>query len=346
MSSSVYACDDPAQARNPQNRERQRSGRIGDKWREPCDSIAMTEKDRLKHHLRFQSDWCRKLGSSLYTTLLALAEQDVEADGPCWRVLEGHGADPMGSVPCLRLLGAIHRLVLQGKAQWTPFLDTVETHTATLRDAMDRPVQTNEVQRCAALIGGFLVAAGETGLPLRILEPGASAGLNLRWDHYRYESAWGDPQSPVQFQGAYTTRTPPFSIPARVVERRGCDRDPVDPCSEDGQLTLLSYTWADQTERLARLRGAFQIAERVPAIVDRADAVDWLSKCLAERHDDVTTVIFHSIMMPYMSRRQRAEVRFVVEAAGARASARAPLAWLRMEHGGEQTEVSLTMWPG
>src|SRR5216684_7671565 len=117
----------------------------------PADK-AMTEKDRLKEHLRFQADWCRKLGSPLYTDLLALAEKDVEADGPCWRVLEGHGADPMGSVPMLRFLGAVHRLVLEGKAQWTPFLDTVETHAATLRAAMNRPVQTNEVQRSAALV--------------------------------------------------------------------------------------------------------------------------------------------------------------------------------------------------
>ena len=306
----------------------------------------MTEKARLKEHLRFQADWCRKLGSPLYATLLELTERDVESGGPCFRVLEGHGADPLGSVPTLRFLGAVHRLVLEEKARWTPFLDTVETHAATLRQAMDRTVQTNEVQRCAALIGGFLVAAAETGLPLRTLEVGASAGLNLRWDHYRYESAWGDPQSPVQFRDVYPVRMPPFSIPARVVERRGCDRDPVDPCSLDGQLTLLSYTWPDQPDRLARLRGAFEIAQRVPAIVDQAGAVEWLPGCLAERRDGLTTVVFHSIVMQYMTPKQRTEMRAILEDAGARASARAPLAWLRMEPGGEQTEVSMTMWPG
>jgi hypothetical protein len=306
----------------------------------------MTEKDLLKQHLRFQADWCRKLGSPQYATLLELTEQDVEANGPCWRVLQGHGADPLGSVPALRFLGAVHRLVLEEKAQWTPFLETVETHAATLRQAMDRPVQTNEVQRCAALIGGFLIAAAETGLPLRTLEVGASAGLNLRWDHYRYESAWGNPQSPVHFKDVYSGKMPPFSIPARIMERRGCDRDPVDPCSLDGQLTLLSYTWPDQPDRLARLRGAFQIAQRVPAIVDRAGAVEWLPGWLAERRDGLTTVVFHSIVMQYMPPEQRTEMRAILEDAGARASAGAPLAWLRMEPGGDQTEVSLTMWPG
>ena len=45
-----------------------------------------------------------------------------------------------------------------------------------------------------------LVVARETGLGLRCLEVGTSGGLNLRWDHFRYESAtgsWGDAASPV-----------------------------------------------------------------------------------------------------------------------------------------------------
>ena len=48
------------------------------------------------------------------------------------------------------------------------------------------PPQTNEVLRSAALLGGFLTVAEETGLPLRCLELGSSAGLNQSWDAYGY----------------------------------------------------------------------------------------------------------------------------------------------------------------
>src|SRR5204863_254585 len=82
---------------------------------------------------------------------------------------------------------------------WPAFRDTLEQQRDTLRGLVHRPCQTNEVGRAAALFGGFLLVARETGLPLRLLEIGASAGLNLRWDHYRYEqgdAGWGDRASP------------------------------------------------------------------------------------------------------------------------------------------------------
>ena len=44
------------------------------------------------------------------------------------------------------------------------------------------------------MLGGFLEIARRTGLTLRLLEVGASAGLNLRFDSYRYElgdERWG-----------------------------------------------------------------------------------------------------------------------------------------------------------
>jgi hypothetical protein len=35
-------------------------------------------------------------------------------------------------------------------------------------------------------------------------------------------------------------------------EREGCDLEPVDPTTDEGRLTLLSYVWPDQAARLAR----------------------------------------------------------------------------------------------
>ena len=42
----------------------------------------------------------------------------------------------------------------------------------------------------------------------------------------------------------------PFGVDTRVLERAGCDAAPIDPSTEDGRLTLLSYVWPDQVHRI------------------------------------------------------------------------------------------------
>ena len=66
------------------------------------------------------------------------------------------------------------------------FSALVEQRRDELAALIEHPVQTNEPGRSAALLGGFLETARRTRLPLRTLEVGASAGLNLILDHYRY----------------------------------------------------------------------------------------------------------------------------------------------------------------
>jgi hypothetical protein len=307
------------------------------------------------------------LGSELYGELLDCAAVDLEAGGVTWRVLEGREADPPGSARALRFLGTVHRLALEGRAPelaalypscggealgaglWPAFVRTVEAHQAELRELATRPVQTNEVGRSTALVGGFLEVARRTELPLRILELGASAGLNLRWDHFRFEArgaTWGEPGSPVRLCDFNTDTPPPFDTGAMVVERAGCDARPIDPATDEGRITLMSYVWPDQTHRLRLLRGALVVAERVPARVDRADAVDWLSSGLETVGEGAATVVFHSILLPYLSEDARAHLRELMHEAGERATASAPIAWLRMEPAGEVANVHLTLWPG
>ncbi len=299
--------------------------------------------------------------------MLEQAAADVEAGGPGWAVLEGHEGDPAGSALALRFLGAVHRLVLEGRAPalarhypsaggeaglegaWAAFRDTLEQHGDTLRALVHRPCQTNEVGRAAALFGGFLLVARETSLPLRLLELGASAGLNLRWDHYRYEqgdAGWGDRASPVRLVDVFPAGFPPGQRRCRVIERAGCDTLPVDPCSADGQITLLSCLWPDQRERLALLRGALEVARRVPLTIDAAGAPAWLAARLAAPARGVASVVFHSIVMQYLSAADRRRVANALAEAGSRATDDTPLAWLLMEPGGEQTEVCLKLWPG
>lgn len=300
--------------------------------------------------LRTQAGHCARLGSPLYSRLLERAADDAEAGGPMAQVLGGHENDPPDSMLALRLMGAAHRRVLEGALpdmEWPNFCRGLVEDAEAIRGLLDRPVQTNEPGRCAALLPGFLTVSLETGLPLRLLEVGASAGLNMRWDRYRYEGgdfAWGDPESPVRV-GFRLEREMPADPGAEIAERRGCDLRPVDPGTEEGQLTLLSFVWADQTERLRRLRAALAVAAGSPVAVDRAGAAEWIAEQLARPADRVATVVFHSIVMQYLPEAERLQFEQLVRDTGEAADENAPLAWLRMEPAGKLAEVRLTCWP-
>jgi hypothetical protein len=254
----------------------------------------------------------------------------------------------------IRLMGATNRLVLEGELPAWGDRDPWDILSAALDHArlpelIARPVQTNEPGRTAALVGAFLLVARETRLPLRLLELGASAGLNLRWDRYRYElgdARWGPEDSPAVVRPALDGPPPPLDGAVEVAERSGCDQRPNDPSSEEGRLTLLSFCWPDQTARVELLRGALDVASDLPVTVDEAPAGDWLAERLAEPADGMASVVFHSIVWQYIPHEERDRIRATLAAAGERATPGAPLAWLRMEPGGEQTEVRLTTWPG
>lgn len=315
----------------------------------------MSRQPTVPELLRYQAMWCEKLGSPLYAQLLERAAVDAEQGGPVARLMEPHAQDPPTSVPTLRLMGAVNRLVLEGEAPAWGSVEPWVTFAAGLahprvEELIERPIQTNEVGRTAALVGGFLLVARETGLPLRLLEMGASAGLNLRWDRYRYElgdARWGDPAARTVL-APRVEGPPPQLEPATVeiAERRGCDMRPNDPTTEEGRLTLLSYVWPDQTARLELLRAALDAAPAVAVPVDDAGAGDWVEARLAQPADGVATVVFHSIFWGYVPRPEQERIERALAAAGGRATGGAPLAWLRMEPGGEQTEVRLTTWPG
>src|SRR3954469_22308901 len=132
--------------------------------------------------LRWQSRACGSLGSPLYERLLTAGGKDVEGDGAPWDVLRAHAGGDRQSMPVLRFMGAVHRLVLRGGAPdlarfypsaggsdtgdpWPAFRATVAEHADALRADTDRGVQTNEVGRSGALLGGFLLVAQATGLP-------------------------------------------------------------------------------------------------------------------------------------------------------------------------------------
>ena len=344
----------------------------------PVVSAAMVEAIEF-HHAAFT---LRSLASPLYHCLLTEALDDVARGGPVAAVLARmrDGLSPLDDAVVLRFLGGIHRLVLTGEApelaRWFPtaggafdeddpgdragaaadFVATCEAHHAELVAALDVTVQTNEMARCAALAVGFTEVQRRTGLPLRLLEVGASAGLNLRWDRWRYESgatSFGDADADVRFAANYRDPYPDLTSPLgageAVAERRGCDRNPLDPTTDEGRLLLRSFVWPDQADRHRRLDAALAVAAEVPVAVDRADAADWAAEQLAEARSGTATVLYHSIVWQYLPKSTKDGLVAALESAGAAASAEAPLSWLRMEpppDPSDAAELRLVTWSG
>lgn len=327
---------------------------------------------RLAYLLAVQADACEAMGSPLYAELLSRAADDAEAGGPVARLLADEVTSGRSDALALRLMAAVHRLVLTGRAPrlaehypgadgqrrttgaWAPFRDLLVVERDHLAELVRRPCQTNEVGRCAALAWGFLELA-HAGLPLRLLEVGSSAGLLLRWDHCRYAAegaAIGPAGSEVDLAGMWAESPPALrgadAPVVAVVERRGCDPASVDPTSPDGRLALRSAVWADQRARAARLEGALRVAARVPAPVDRASVRDWLPPRLAEPVPGVTTVVFHAVVEEYLDGPTRAALHETMARTGERATEDAPVAWLRLEPVSELRHHGLRLrrWPG
>ncbi len=318
-----------------------------------------------------QVAWCRSLGSPFTAEVLSALTDDIAAGGTTAGLVDGWPGDPAADALPLRLAGALHALALGGEdarlarhypgaTAASPEIDRPALRAAILASLAERtdvvrafiasPPQTNEVGRSAVLLGGFLRVAAATGLPLRMLEIGASAGLNLNWDrfHYRLGTArWGDPTSPVVLSPEWSGPTPAVGGPLRVGERRGCDIAPVDIEDPAQRLRLRSYVWADQTERLRRLDGAMALARAAGTRVERADAADWVEARTRERAEGCVTVLYHSIMWQYLPPATRAAVTKTMKRAGERADAAAPLAWLRFEPDDRQgpLDLRLTTWP-
>lgn len=334
------------------------------------------ERSSLAETIELQRAGCELAGSDLYSRILAVIAADLDDGGPCGDLLAPHAVAPVGDAVLLRFLAGVHGLVLAGAAPdlatYYPsaggavdgtggaaraggvvslgeaFTRVVAENGAELVAAMQRNVQTNEVGRSVALLCGFLEAA-RSGMPLRVLEVGASAGLNLLFDRYLYRSgdwSFGIPDSPVVFDRPFRGRPPAVAGTLEVIDRLGCDVQPIDPSSPEGALRLRSFVWPDQLDRLARLDAALAVAATCPVRVDQDDAVTWLRRELAEQVPGVATVVSHSIVFQYLSVADRRGMLSALDEAGAGASERSPLMWLRMEPGGDRAEVRLTRWPG
>ena len=305
---------------------------------------------------RRQAEHFALLGSPIYGLLAGLLADDP---APARPIVGDDVSWDLG----LRLFGAVHHHVLLGIApdalsgEWSDFTAALAAHPASLRRFVEEQgVQTNETQRCVALVPAFLTLALESGLPLDLIELGPSAGLNLVFDRYGYryaEGDFGDPGARLTFEANERGRVPLSLLraPLQICERRGIDLAPVDVGTGDGSVLLHSFLWPGLTERAVRLDAAIATFLESPSRPELllGDYVDVLPRLLAERSPDTLTVVFQTASTGYLDQERYDLLLASLDQAGADGR---PLAWVSSRRREEKEfedenfwELELRFWP-
>jgi hypothetical protein len=181
-------------------------------------------------------------------------------------------------------------------------------------------VQTNETGRGLCWLLPLLATRWKA---VHLVDLGASAGLNLVADYRAYRLVGEEHSEPLIDAGR--GRPPQFLVrcrgdtgflrplessePPAVVSRTGCDLAPFRLHSQADELTLMSFVWGDQVDRLQRLRegiAALREVERKEAGLDLY-AIDLpleLDAFLRDRiafDDRQPVVLYNTYMTTYLS---------------------------------------------
>lgn len=291
-----------------------------------------------------------KGSSPLYTTLTYAVAQDET-------LLELASHAPREPIPNI-LLGAVHYLLLKGVAHplatyYPSVTENVDVHgdpVPTFRNFCNqyrseiihlmqtRLVQTSEVNRCALLLPAFGMVA-QTGVPLALVEMGASAGLNLLWDYYDYDYGnnrrLGNSDASLSLSTELRgTKTPPIPDSMPIVDYRiGMDLNPIDVQDEDAVLWLRALIWPEQAERTERFAQAIQIARAHQPQIIAGDALETLPNVLHQVPDDLTLCFYHTFVINQFSPEERDQLTaLLLQYSKTRPIHRISIEWLKTEH--------------
>lgn len=163
---------------------------------------------------------------------------------------------------------------------------------------LSRRTQTNEIGRCTAL---YPILAG-LPQPIALIDVGASAGLCLLLDRFRYDydgAVAGDVDSPLTLR--CHVEGDPFELGrVSVAWRAGIDLNPLDVTSPDDVEWLRTLVWPGEDERLARLDAAIALARADPPRVVAGDLNERLRELAAQAPADATLVVMHTAVLWYV----------------------------------------------
>ncbi|MGW6208938.1 DUF2332 domain-containing protein [Streptomyces sp. NPDC055089] len=262
---------------------------------------------------RFAEQQCTGL-SPLYATLSHTIADNTDLLGLAAHTQPGQPAPNM-------LLGAIHHILRRGTQHplaihfsgHEPLLaDRAEDllthfcrrHASQIRHILaTRSVQTNEVGRCAVLLPAFAALQQQLATDdrhIKVVDVGASAGLNLLWDRYSYDYSGRRFTLPDSDPGTVLScdlrgTTPPLDLAfERFTQPLGIELNPVDVTDTEATEWLVSLTWPEQAQRMRTLNSALALAALTPPAILPGRAQDHLANVVAETPADQHLVFVFS----------------------------------------------------
>jgi hypothetical protein len=177
-----------------------------------------------------------------------------------------------------------------------------EHRGAITRILRERLVQTNVPGRGVAVRVAMHEISRRVSGPVTLLEIGASAGIQLRFDRWAAETAgrrFGPADAPLTLHAEWRSDRPPPDLDEvpPVRERLGVDLHPVDATDPEQRLWLQALVWPEHRERFTALAAALDAVAADPPTIVRGDAIEVLPRLDAEGlADDVPLVVLHAMV--------------------------------------------------
>lgn len=157
--------------------------------------------------------------------------------------------------------------------------------------------------------------------PVALVELGASAGLLLHLDRYRYR--YGEVE--VGPQGSEVTISPDLKGPPpqnltlpTIAQRIGIDLDPLDPSDPADASWLKACVWPEDVDRLGRLDAALTIAAANDDVrFINGDLVKLLEPTVRDVDSDLLVCVMHSAAFAYLDEATFHQVEGTLERLGA-----------------------------
>lgn len=203
-------------------------------------------------------------------------------------------------------------------AVFESFVDRYESEIS--QRVSSRNTQTNEVGRCAAIWPALSMMQPDRR-PAAIVELGASAGLLLHLDRYRYRYGRlraGPDSSPVEIAPDVVGDAPSSLSVPRIVARIGVDCAPLSITDPDDISWLRACVWPEDVDRLERLDAALAVAATHGDVELVQSDMTMVRKVAGDLPSEWLVCVIHSAAFAYLDAADRSSIENQLDDLGSR----------------------------